>query len=109
LNIPDKIKIGGFDVEVKLKENIVVDRQHGGEYSPRELTIYLDPALKKRHGEILLHEIIEALCDAYDVDIEHHYIMALGRGLYQVLKDNDIDFRRKYAEGEIIPVQEVRP
>lgn len=30
-------------------------------------------------------------------------------GLYQVLKDNDIDFRRKYAEGEIIPVQEVRP
>lgn len=109
MNIPDKIKIGGFDVEVKLKEDIVVDRRHGGEYSPRELTIYLDPALKKRHGEILLHEIIEALCDAYDVDIEHHYIMALGRGLYQVLKDNDIDFRRKYAEGEIIPVQEVRP
>lgn len=35
--------------------------------------------------------------------------LAEGRGLYQVLKDNDIDFRRKYAEGEIIPVQEVRP
>ena len=107
--IPNKLKIGGFDIEVKFKEDIVIDRQHGGEYSPRELTIYLDPALKKRHGEILLHEIIEALCDAYDLDIDHHHILALGRGLYQVLKDNDISFRREYAGGEIIPVQELRP
>lgn len=91
--IPDKVKIGGFDVEIKFKENLVTDRQHGGEYSPRELCIYLDPSLEKRHKEILLHEIIEALCDAYDLNIDHHHIMALGRGLYQVLKDNDIDFR----------------
>jgi len=92
MKIPDKIKIGGFDVDVKFKENIVIDCHHGGEYSPRKLTIYLDPALEKRHGEILLHEIIEALCDAYDLDIEHHHIMVLGRGLYQVLKDNDLQF-----------------
>lgn len=90
--IPNKIKIGGFDVEVKLKEDLVVDRHHGGEYSPRELCIYLDPSLKKRHEEILLHEIIEALCDAYCLEIEHSCILALGRGLYQVLKDNDIRF-----------------
>jgi len=92
LKIPDKIKIGGFNVEVKFKENLVVDRQHGGEYSPRELAIYLDPALEKRHSEILLHEIIECICDAYDLEMDHHYIMVLGRALCQVLKDNDLRF-----------------
>ena len=97
MSIPDKLKIGGFDVKVEIKENIAIDRQHGGEYSPRELTMYLDPALEKRHEEILLHEIIEALCDAYDLDIDHHHMTALGRGLYQVLKDNNISF------GEVTP------
>jgi len=91
--IPDKLKIGGFEVAVKLKNDLVIDRRHGGEYCPKNLTIYLDPALERRHGEILLHEIIEAICDAYDVEIEHHYVMILGRALYQVLKDNDLRFR----------------
>lgn len=95
MTIPDKVKIGSFDIEVKFKEGIVIDRQHGGEYFPRELTIYLDPALKKRHEEIFLHEIIEALCDTYDLDIDHHHIMVLGRGLCQVLRDNDIWFGNK--------------
>lgn len=92
MRIPDKLKIGGFNVVVKLKENLAIDHRHGGEYSPRDLIIYLDPVLEKRHGEILLHEIIEAICDAYDVEIDHHYIMIFGRALYQVLKDNDLRF-----------------
>ena len=92
MNLPDEIKVGPYSIKVEIVDSLVVDREHGGEYSPRELKINLDSSLRKRHGEILIHEIIEAINDIYNLKINHDDIMVLGVVLYQVLKENEIAF-----------------
>lgn len=92
MNLPDAVKIGPYNIEIEVVDNLVVDREHGGEYSPRELKINLDSSLRKRHGEILMHEIIEAINDTYNLSINHDDMMVLGVTLYQVLKENKITF-----------------
>lgn len=92
MTLPDKVRIGPYDIKVEVVENLAVDREHGGEYSPRELEISLDSSLRKRHGEILMHEIIEAINDIYNLSIKHEDMMVLGVVLYQVLKENEITF-----------------
>jgi len=92
MNLPDEVKVGPYSIKVEVVDNLVVDREHGGEYSPRELKICLDSSLRKRHGEILIHEIIEAIKDIYNLNINHDDIMVLGVVLYQVLKENEITF-----------------
>jgi hypothetical protein len=88
MNIPDKIKIGPYEVKVEIIGNIAIDREHGGEYCPRELKISLDSALKKRHGEIFMHEVIEAINDIYNLSIDRDDMMVLGMALYQLFIDN---------------------
>ena len=92
LKIPDRIKIGPYNVEVEVVDHIVTDREHGGEYSPRELKISLDRSLEKRHGEIFIHEVIEAINDIYNLSIDHDDMMVLGVTLYQVMKENKLIF-----------------
>lgn len=90
MNLPKKVKIGPYEIKVEVVENLAVDREHGGEYSPRELKISLDSSLRKRHGEILMHEIIEAINDIYNLSIKHEDMMVLGIALYQLLIDNAV-------------------
>lgn len=92
MNLPDKVRIGPYDIKVEVVENLAVDREHGGEYSPRELKISLDSSIEKRHGEILMHEIVEAINDIYNLKINHDDMMVLGVVLYQVLKENKLTF-----------------
>lgn len=92
MNLPDKVRIGPYDIKVEVVENLAIDREHGGEYSPRELKISLDSSLRKRHGEILMHEIVEAINDIYNLKINHDDMMVLGVVLYQVLKENKLTF-----------------
>lgn len=92
INLPDEVKVGPYSIKVEVVDNLVIDREHGGEYSPRELKISLDSSLRKRYGEILIHEIIEAINDIYNLSIKHEDMMVLGVTLYQVLKENKITF-----------------
>ena len=90
ITLPDTVKIGPYDIKVEVVDNLAVDREHGGEYSPRELKISLDSSLRKRHGEILMHEIIEAINDIYNLSIKHEDMMVLGVTWYEVLKEKKI-------------------
>ena len=92
MNLPDEVKVGPYGIKVEVVDNLAVDREHGGEYHPRQLKICLDKALEKRHGEIFMHEIIEAINDIYNLKINHDDMMVLGVTLYQVLKENEITF-----------------
>lgn len=92
MNLPDEIKVGPYGIKVEVVDSLAVDREHSGEYSPRELKISLDSSVRKRHGEILMHEIVEAINDIYNLKINHDDMMVLGVVLYQVLKENEITF-----------------
>ena len=106
IDIPDKVKVGPYDIKVEVVENIAIDRDHGGEYSPRKLTIELDKSIEKRHGEIFMHEIIEAINDIYNLSIDHDDMMVLGVALYQVMKENKLIFF-PLREGGLITSQKI--
>lgn len=92
MNLPDEIKVGPYGIKVEVVDNLAIDREHEGEYSPRELKISLDSSVRKRHGEIFMHEIVEAINDIYNLKINHDDMVVLGVVLYQVLKENEITF-----------------
>lgn len=91
MEIPNKIKIGGYIVEVEEKPNIMLERGHQGEYHPMTQRIFLDDAMTlQQREEILIHEILEAIISIYDINIEHRDLNLLGVVIHQVIKDNSL-------------------
>ena len=89
MNIPDKIKIGGFEVNVEFVENLMNDRAHIGEYHPRTQTIKIDKAVtKQQNEETLIHEILEAITAMYEIEWQHKDLSIMATVLYQVIRDN---------------------
>lgn len=91
--LPEKIKICGFDISVKMTKNIMTDRCSRGEWHPRIQEIHIDPDhTEQQEQETFLHEVVESINDIYDLKLEHHIISLLGTSLHQFLRDNDIHF-----------------
>jgi hypothetical protein len=90
--IPKKIKVIGKDVKVVVKKELKEETTLG-QWLGLEKTIEL-----KKDGpdmnEIFLHEILECINDRCDLDMEHKVISTMSEILYQVIKDNKLDFRK---------------
>ncbi len=62
-----------------------------GECGFEDLSITIDKNLAYTvKFTILLHEIVEAINEQYELCLEHHTVQTLGNSLTQVLLDNDI-------------------
>lgn len=89
MDIPNKIKIGGFNYNCKEEENLIRDNGNLGESCSNALTIKVDESLPLQQKEsTLLHEIIEQINSNYELNLEHNQICTLETSLYQVYKDN---------------------
>lgn len=89
MKVPDKVKIGGYEVKVRWMDNLVTDRGHVGEYSPREQVIIIDKASTKQESkETFLHELLEAIKSIYGLELEHKCLSLLSLVLHQVIEDN---------------------
>lgn len=95
MKIPDKIKMSGRMVEV---ERLLSADMAGeiGDFSNWRSRIRIasdadiDP---QQAGVSLLHEIVECLNNRFEYKIPHQTIQGLAENLYQILRDNDLDFR----------------
>lgn len=93
MKIPEKIKLGGFNITVKKERHLIIERNELGNYRPRIQQITIDEDnTDQQQEETLIHEILEAITCHYDVDIEHHKLSVIATVLHQVLKDNDLNF-----------------
>ena len=94
MQIPEKIKIGGYIVSVEFVNNLMTDRQHTGEYHPRIQTIKIDKdCSEQEREEVFIHEVLEAIKAIYDIQLEHRDLSLLVTVLHQVIKDNPGIFR----------------
>ena len=94
MKIPRSIKIGGKKIKVKL----VDECDNAGEWDGNLYVISIEnlaDAPPERMEECLLHEIIEALNQLYELKLAHWKINIIGESLYQILKDNKLEFRKK--------------
>ena len=90
--IPESLKIGGYTVKVRMKENLLRDCGCCGRFTPCEKLIEIDPAMtEEMRWGTLYHELIEAITEIYCIKplAEHHSaIDVLGEVLHQVCRDN---------------------
>ena len=104
MKIPDKIKVAGRIVEIQRSRSADIQGEIGTFSSWRNrIQIANDEDLDPQQaGVSLLHEIIECLNNRFEYKIPHGVLQGLAENLYQILYDNDLDFRNKGEEGENI-------
>lgn len=89
MKVPKSIRVAGFDYKIKVVDTDGLSGDYG-QCRHDEKEMVLDNI--KHHDSLmshLLHEVIEAINNVYDLDLEHHKIELLETALFQVLKDND--------------------
>jgi hypothetical protein len=92
MRIPNKIKVIGKNVKIKIKKKLDNETTLGQWTGTKKLI-----ELKKDNSdmnEVFLHEIIECIDERCDLNLEHYVISTLSEVLFQVIKDNKLDFRR---------------
>lgn len=96
MKIPNKVRIGGVDYDVKFEPNVRIDSRilYGKiEFANSTITISTSEGESHQHKCItLLHEILHGI--AYHAslelpeEIEEKIIDTFAKGMYQVLQDN---------------------
>ncbi len=97
MNIPEKIKIGYKDYEVKKVNDKLFDNDtlcygviHYNVGLIEISSIYSEDTQKCA----LLHEILHGIDDIFDIGLHEEHIVKLAKGLYQVIKENPEVFRK---------------
>lgn len=100
MTIPDKVKIGGIMFDVVFQDEISErEKEIDGRIIYDKQIIRIKSGMAKEYTEsVFLHEVLHGIVIQFQIDFgdnEERNIERLAYAIYQVLKDNDIDFRRK--------------
>jgi len=99
MNIPDKVKIGGFRYSVSEIKNLARDRQRAGESCGNDQTITLEESNSQQSKEsTFIHELFEQFNHVYSMGLKHQQIYQLETALYAFIKDNPGVFREEKNE-----------
>lgn len=97
MKIPKTLKIGGKKIKVRVIKKIKGNENENviGLWDVETYKITLqknDTTPIGKVEECFLHEIIEAINGLYELKLPHYKITLLSELLYQILKDNKLDF-----------------
>jgi len=95
MQIPDKLKIIGKTYDVQMDATVVTDDGYAcsGRHRGALSIIQINPAYPQQtQDSTLLHEILEAINNNFEMGLEHKQITTLEEALYQILKDNKLHF-----------------
>lgn len=99
--LPQSIKIGGFNWVVELSKDVSNQGSVYGSTHHSSQKFFIEPGLtEQKQSQTLIHEILHAiwwqsgLGKIYDSketkDVEETVVHALSMGLHQVMKDNNL-------------------
>lgn len=103
MHLPTNLKIGGFDWTVEKNAHVSTEGSTFGSTHTNTQKIFLDPGTTdQKNAQTLLHEVIHAVTwqsglsrrleKFEDRKLEEEIVQSISMGLYQVLRDNKIDF-----------------
>jgi len=93
-SLPTNIRVGSFDIKIKLQHNLSDMSCDEGSYIESEQTILLDKSLielKNSYSLALVwHEICHAIFSQYSLSgqVEEITVNSFSQGIVQVLRDN---------------------
>jgi len=97
MKIPEKLKIGGHVVDVRIVSSTEMPTKLGQSMEQLNFIRVWDGMPESQTASTLLHEIIEYIDAHYELKLEHPKISTLAQALFQILRDNDLDFKNKGA------------
>ncbi|MEW6423141.1 MAG: hypothetical protein AB1523_00095 [Bacillota bacterium] len=94
MNIPEELKVGPHIYHVELRHDIKAGSKelygHVSYYEPRVIQIATKFGDKIKDMSFL-HELIHAVCDLFELDLQERQVSLLAKGLYMVLEDNGLE------------------
>ena len=94
MKIPEKVKIGGYEVKVCFKNMDDEHKENMGEYHHFTQEIWLDERMTVRQcEEVFIHELLEAIKDIYLLEYPHGVLNVNGVVLHSIIRDNPEIFR----------------
>jgi hypothetical protein len=98
MKIPEKVRIAGFDYDVKYEERLNNGSTLAyGHIDYDKNLIRLATGLQSKQGECqsLLHEILHGIAKHFNLEVEsdENTIDALAKGLYMIIQDNPEMFK----------------
>lgn len=100
MNLPEKIKIGGFDWRIVESQDVANAAEIFGQTHFRQQKIFIEPSeTDQKKEQTLIHEIMHALLwqsgltlrfDKKEIITEEEIVSGLSMGIHQVLKDNNL-------------------
>lgn len=91
MNIPEKVRIGGHEIEVTFEKSMARDMDTMGTSCFNALQIRIDETLPQTAKEsVFLHEIIHIIDRMNNIELSEKQVIQLESGLYQVIQDNKI-------------------
>ena len=96
MGFPKKIRILGRNYPVKVHHEKESGNDNLGSHWGKYTKIYINSQVDQQEKEsCLVHEILEAINQLEDIGLKHHQIKRLETGIYQVFKENDLNFNRR--------------
>jgi len=97
MKIPKTLKIGGKKIKMRVIKKIDTDENENiiGLWDVEKYIITLqnnDTTPNGKLEECFLHEILEAINGLYELKLPHYKITLISELLYQIIKDNKLDF-----------------
>jgi len=97
MKIPKRLKLGGHVMTVEKIDPATIPAalvpEFIGRWDTRAATLTIMGGQSESCEAVtFLHEILEAVSALYELELEHPKISALAEHLFQVLRDNRLDF-----------------
>jgi len=84
-----RMKLLGSDVKITGSDTLHDDAEAHGRWQFRYSLIELDSKLEaSAQGEVLIHEVIEGICQKLEIDLPHNAITSLGSALHSWAREN---------------------
>lgn len=94
MKIPNQIKIGGHLIPIVLHDSREIDNPGEFNIYHQRIRLRKDPEIRQDIvDEAFLHEIFEAIKNLNNLTIDHTHLTVFSEMLFQVIRDNDLDFR----------------
>lgn len=101
MKIPKQIKVAGHSILIRRKPKASEEKYRcmlGLAYLPTNrievFTTYdgSGPLPEEKQAEVFLHEVIHHIDDKYSIDLKEKQVRQLSAGLFQVMRDNKLNF-----------------
>lgn len=93
MNFPARIKVGGHDIRVELVDSSQIDGKGTYDNYHNLIRLAIEPDMPEDNiTECFLHEIFEVIRVKNNLSIEHSHLTVLSECLFQVLRDNKLNF-----------------